>query len=71
MINPNIECDKECIFSFGVSAITAAYYPLVYNKEGINMNPDMNTAYGEATCITCGKSWNYASQNGTTTYTEK
>lgn len=71
MININVECEKECMFRYGVSMTTAAYYPPVYNKAGVNVNPDMNTTSGDVTCITCGKSWFYISQNGNTTYTEK
>ena len=70
MINPNVDCDKECSFSHGPSMTTAAYYPPVYNKAGVNVNPDMNTTYGDVRCIVCNKSWRYASQNGNTTYTE-
>jgi hypothetical protein len=68
-INPG--CKQDCRFHFGSQMTTLAYYAPIYDKNGVNVNPDMNTTYGDVTCSTCGKSWSYASQNGNETYTEK
>jgi hypothetical protein len=68
-VNPT--CDQECRFQFSGGMQTLAYYAPIYDKNGNNLNPDMNTTYGDVTCNTCGKSWSYATQNGKTVYTEK
>ena len=36
------------------STTTAVYYPPIY-KDGVNINPDMNTSTTYCTCMNCGK----------------
>ncbi len=41
MTNPNPECPREdCRFSYGGGTTTCVYYPPVYDKNGVNINPD-------------------------------
>jgi hypothetical protein len=50
-------CDKECRFNVGISTVSAAYYPPVYDKNGINVNPSRNTSTTKYNCQVCGKHW--------------
>lgn len=71
MNNLNPECHREdCKFSRGMESTTLAYYPPIYDKNGININPDMNTSTFCISCITCGKIWKGTTQNGKTIYQE-
>lgn len=49
---------------------TAAYYPPVFDKDGNNTNPDMNSTSGAIDCTVCGKHWTYIEVNGNVNYTE-
>lgn len=64
--NPDPSCNKECRFTYGPTMTTAMYYAPIYDKNGVNINPDMNTTYGEVSCIVCGRSW-YSSTRGDVT----
>lgn len=69
--NPNVSCDLNCRFSeIGPAQTTLAYYTPIYDKNGINVNPDGNTTSGSIGCSTCSKQWRYHTQFGKTTYTE-
>jgi hypothetical protein len=46
------------------------YYAPVYDKNGIDINPDANTTSGDCKCTTCGKAWGYSTRLGETTYKE-
>lgn len=48
----------------GPETTTMAYYPSVWDKQGNNLNPDMNTTSKNLRCLTCGKSWTEQWQNG-------
>lgn len=63
-------CDKECRFTKGLSMTTMAYYPPVYDKNGVNVNPDGNTTTCTVTCSTCNKKWTTSTRYGETTYEE-
>jgi hypothetical protein len=60
-------CDKDCRFDVGVSSVTAAYYPPVYDKNGVNVNPNGNTSRTQYHCMTCGKYWVTQTRLGETT----
>jgi hypothetical protein len=68
--NPNPTCDKECKFSESHRMTTCAYYPPVYDKNGVNINPDSNVTSYEIMCNLCKKRWTASSQFGKTTYDE-
>ena len=50
-------------YSEGPSMCTAVYYPPVW-KDGVNVNPDMNTRTTEAHCYECGCDFIIKSQGG-------
>jgi hypothetical protein len=52
-----IACDKECKFEHHGVTQTLCYYPPVYDKNGVNTNPDRNSQDGGVSCRTCGKLW--------------
>ena len=52
------KCERDdCRFRQGVSMSTLAYYVPVYDKNGVNLNPDGNTTTSNLECLTCGKRW--------------
>lgn len=57
--------DDCMITEDGPGMTTMAYYPPVYNKQGVNTNPDMNITTYPRRCLACGKSWTEQWQNGT------
>lgn len=65
------ECPRaDCQFTESMSRSTLAYYPPVYDKNGVNINPDGNTTTSTLNCLTCGKWWSCISQLGETLYAE-
>jgi hypothetical protein len=71
MKNPNPECPREdCKFVESDGIETLAYYPPVYDKNGVNINWDKNKVRFNVNCITCGKIWRGATCMGETTYEE-
>lgn len=68
--NPNPTCNKECKFEESVSTTTCGYYPPVYDKNGVNTNPDGNITTYRVKCNTCKKRWTAFSQFGKVTYDE-
>jgi hypothetical protein len=71
MKTPNPECPREdCRFSHsGGSSTLVAYIP-IYDKNGVNTNPDRNTTTFKVNCLTCGKMWVGKTCMGETTYGE-
>lgn len=69
-MNKPTDCEGECRYTYGPSFSTMAYYHPVYDKNGNNVNPDMNTSYGSVSCTTCNRKWSTATCNGHTKYTE-
>jgi len=71
MINPNPECSREdCKFiTFGVRSTLVAYIP-IYDKNGVNINPNRNTTSFTVDCLSCGKIWVGKSRMDETTYEE-
>lgn len=55
----------DCMITESQTYQTMAYYPPVYDKNGINTNPDMNCNYINKRCLACGKGWAEVWQNGT------
>jgi len=55
-----IKCPKcgESYFTEKYSMTTAVYYPPVL-KNGININPDMNSTTTECQCMNCGERFSY------------
>jgi hypothetical protein len=71
MKTPNPECPREdCRFtqSFGMTTLVA-YIP-IYDKNGVNINPDRNTTTFEVSCGSCGRMWKGKTCVGETTYEE-
>ena len=71
MNNPKPFCDKDCRFSYGMSSTTCMYFDPIYDKNGVNINPDGNITTGSVHCSTCNTSWHTHTQYGKTTFTEK
>ena len=42
----------------------------IYDKNGVNINPDRNTTYFTVNCLSCGKRWAGKSRLDETTYVE-
>lgn len=61
---PNCTRDDCMITENGPCTQTLAYYPPIYNKQGVNTNPDMNITTRPIRCLSCGKSWEERWQNG-------
>lgn len=60
------ECPREdCRFAMGEATRTCMYFQPIFNKDGVNINPDANTTTFDLNCHSCGKSW-----VGITTYEE-
>lgn len=51
------KCNKPTKRVQGLSITTAAYYPPVYDENGININPDGNYTTTEFTCLECNTSY--------------
>jgi len=65
------QCPRDdCRFIESLGSTTLAYYPPIYDKNGVNTNPDMNITTSALECLTCGKRWSGISQLGETTYEE-
>lgn len=64
------DCDKSCAIQFTEGTSTSMYFPPIYNKHGININPDGNSVNGKCMCTTCMKQWKYILQFGDTTFEE-
>lgn len=61
---PGCSRDDCAITSDGPGSVTMAYYPPVYNAQGVNINPDMNITTTPQRCLSCGKKWTEQWQNG-------
>ena len=71
MKNPNPECPREdCRFAYGGGSTTLAYYQPIYDKNGVNINPDRNTTTFEVSCGSCGRMWVGKTCMDETTYEE-
>ena len=75
MVTPNPTCKLECRFITSFGLTTGMYYPPIYNKHGVNINPDRNTtAATKVDCTQCNRSWNaityFADGKHQTEYTE-
>jgi hypothetical protein len=46
------------------------YFQPVYDKNGVNTNPDANTTTFKVNCLSCGKLWVGKTRLGETTYEE-
>lgn len=65
------ECPREdCRFLYGGGHTTLTYYPPIYDKNGVNTNPDRNTTTSTLNCLTCGKMWVGRTRLGNSTYEE-
>ena len=50
------ECERDdCEFLQSGGMTTLAYYQPIYDKNGVNINPDMNTRTDYIDCLICGK----------------
>lgn len=71
MKNPNPECNREdCEFTLGYSMRTCMLFQPIYDKNGVNINPDANTTTFKVNCLSCGKWWTGKTRLGKTTYEE-
>lgn len=57
-------CDGDCRFQTGLSSTTLMYYPPIYDKDGINTNPDRNITYTDVYCTVCFKKFSVSEQLG-------
>ena len=65
------ECPRDdCRFIDCGGTSTLAYYAPIYDKNGVNVNPDRNITTSVLVCLTCGKRWSCVSQLDETVYTE-
>jgi hypothetical protein len=65
------ECPREdCRFETGEATRTCMYFQPIFNKDGVNINPDANTTTFKLNCLSCGKFWIGKSRLGITTYEE-
>jgi hypothetical protein len=46
------------------------YFQPIYDKNGVNINPDGNTTTFKVNCLSCGKLWVGKTRLGETTYEE-
>ena len=71
MNNPNPECPRDdCAFSYSGGASTLVAYIPIYDKNGVNTNPDANTTTSKINCLSCGKMWVCRTRLGNSTYEE-
>jgi hypothetical protein len=71
MKNPNPECCRDdCKFTILDSMRTCMYFQPIYDKNGVNINPDANTTSFKMNCLSCGKNWKGVTRCNETTYTE-
>lgn len=71
MTNPNPECPREdCKITILDSMRTCMYFQPIYDKNGVNINPDANITTFKVNCLSCGKMWAGKSRLGETTYEE-
>lgn len=57
-------CDGDCRFQTGLSSSTLVYYPPIYDKDGINTNPDRNIVTTKIDCTVCSKKFSVSEQLG-------
>lgn len=69
MNNPKPFCDKDCRFMYSGGSTTRMYFDPIYDKNGVNINPDGNITTSTVKCITCNTSWHAHTQYGKTTFT--
>ncbi len=68
---PETDCiSRACRFSKSLEMTTSVAYIPMYNSEGENINPDMNTTSFQLICLTCDRLWIGRTKGGITTYTE-
>lgn len=58
------DCKGDCLIMEVVTFTTAAYYPVFYCKNGININPDRNRTTTEYNCKNCNRRWRHIHQGG-------
>ena len=46
------------------------YFQPIYDKNGVNTNPDANTTTSKLNCLSCGKMWVGRTRLGNSTYEE-
>lgn len=49
---------------------TCMYFQPIYDKNGVNINPDANTTTFKVNCTSCGKMWAGRTRLDETTYEE-
>lgn len=70
-INPNPECPRDdCRFTKLDETKTCMYFQPIYDKNGMNINPDANTTSFKLNCPSCGKMWYCTTRLNETTCTE-
>jgi ribosomal protein L37AE/L43A len=51
------KCNKPTYRTIGMAITTTAYYPPIYDKNGVNTNPDRNKTKTLWKCLECGNEW--------------
>ena len=57
-------CDDDCRFDMGHSTRTLIGYKPLYDKEGVNLNPDRNITTTKVYCTVCKKMYIVKEQLG-------
>ncbi len=50
-------CEKPTIRQGGMTTVTCAYYPPIYDENGNNTNPDRNTRTSDWYCNDCKQNY--------------
>lgn len=67
MIPPDCKnCKNDCKIVYAYTASTSLFYIPVFDKDGVNINPDGNVISGSAKCLTCDQEWDFSTQYGNT-----
>jgi hypothetical protein len=52
-------CKKPTRRSPGASTVTLMYFPPIYDKNGVNTNPDRNWRSSTWSCLECNRNYGY------------
>jgi hypothetical protein len=64
-------CEDDCRFTVSEGMTTLVAYIPIYDKDGKNINPDMNTSSGAYSCFKCNRLFLYKSVGGVVTWEER
>lgn len=67
---PNKDCQQDCRFQAGLATTTCMYFAPIFDKNGVNLNPDGNITSQMIVCTTCNKKWLSTTRFNETTFEE-